>query len=145
MSYGSDWACRRCGWGNLDVRSQCRNCGEPAPAREAAPAAPKITAWMPEQDRLRLAWLGKLIEECNELSARAARCIMQGLDALDPKSFNANRFELAREMADVTACIQFAEEQLGACVDQGRVTEKVGGYYEWHKLIAATQEASHGG
>lgn len=104
-----------------------------------------ISPWMPEQDQLRLAWLGKLIEECNELSARAARCIIQGLDARDPKSQTANRFELAREMADVAACIHFAELELGACVDQGRVTEKVRGYFEWHNLIVATREASHGG
>lgn len=39
MSYGCDWVCK-CGWGNLDVRLKCRNCGAENPERPATPSSP---------------------------------------------------------------------------------------------------------
>ena len=38
-----------------------------------------ISPWFPEQDRIRLAVLGKLIEECTVLAGRAARTGIVGL------------------------------------------------------------------
>lgn len=94
-----------------------------------------ITAWMPEQDQHRLACLGKLIEECNELAARAARCIIQGIDATDPASGRTNREELAREMADVEACMHQAEKRLDVKWQAKRAIEKSAGFNRWHDLI----------
>lgn len=96
-----------------------------------------ISPWMPEQDRHRLAVLGKLAEECNELAGRAARCIIQGLDESDPASGRTNREELAREVADVEACIATAGAALALEIDLERVNDKCAGFQRWHRLIAA--------
>lgn len=94
-----------------------------------------ISPWSPEQDRIRLAVLGKLIEECNELAGRAARCIIQGIDEQDPTSGRTNREELAREMADAIACIETAETRLGIPISSGRIADKYNGFKRWHVMI----------
>lgn len=94
-----------------------------------------ITAWLPEQDQHRLAVLGKLIEECNELSARAARCIIQGIDAKDPESGRTNREELAREASDVEACLEMLEARMLVSRITSRVADKYDGFKRWHHLI----------
>lgn len=94
-----------------------------------------ISPWMPEQDRIRLAVLGKLAEECNELAARAARCIIQGLDEADPASGRSNRAELTREIADVIACTEVAIEALSLDVSDQRIKDKMRGFYRWHTMI----------
>lgn len=100
-----------------------------------ADVKPAITAWLPEQDRHRLAVLGKLAEECNELGARAVRCIIHGIDEIDPKSGRSNREELERETADVLACIEQAGKRVGLKGLRDRVEEKFDGFDHWHDLI----------
>jgi hypothetical protein len=90
---------------------------------------------MPEQDRIRLAVLGKLIEECNELAGRSARCIIQGLHEADPATGRTNAEELEREMADVTACIDAAESVLGVRFSATRASGKLRGFARWHDMI----------
>lgn len=68
--------------------------------------------WEPEQNSLRLAVLGKLLEELGECSAVAARCIIQGLDEIDPFSQKINRHRLEDELADCTALILLASHVL---------------------------------
>lgn len=97
--------------------------------------ATTISAWMPEKNPVRLAVLGKLIEEAGELSARAARCVIQGLDERDPATGRTNLEELAREMADVLACLETAEAELGASVLTERVRAKFDGFKKWHGVI----------
>jgi len=94
-----------------------------------------ISPWFPEQDRVRLAVLGKLIEELNEMSARAARCIIHGLDETDPDTGRLNRDELAREAADVKACLHVLGIAADVEADGDRVMSKVGGFGRWHQLI----------
>ena len=94
-----------------------------------------ISPWMPEQDRIRLALLGKLSEECNELAARAARCIIQGLEESDPASNRTNRTELACEIADVIACTEVAIEVLSLPISDQRIKDKMRGFYRWHSMI----------
>jgi hypothetical protein len=94
-----------------------------------------ISLWMPEQDPITLAVLGKLIEECNELSGAAARCIIQGCDQLDPDTGRTNLTELEREAADVYACLQVVAEKLGITHSLTRQIKKVAGFYRWHRLI----------
>ncbi|WP_173087338.1 hypothetical protein [Devosia sp. 1635] len=101
-----------------------------------------ITAWIPEQDQHRLAVLGKLAEECNELGARAARCIIHGIDEIDPATGRANRHELEREIADVLACIGQAEARLGLSEMAQRTHNKSNGFDRWHELI--DQDGSDG-
>lgn len=95
----------------------------------------KISAWMPETDPHVIAVLAKLGEEANELSGRALRCIMQGIDELDPETDRTNRQELAREVSDVIACMTILYERLGIDSDPDRVDKKFAGYLEWHLLI----------
>lgn len=99
-----------------------------------------ISPWFPEQDQIRLAVLGKLIEECNELSGRAARCIIQGLDEVDPDTKRTNREELEREAADVAACMEIAREVLGIVPSDGRSLKKAIGFRRWHRLIEEGQK-----
>jgi hypothetical protein len=111
-------------------------------AAVAEEKARQISPWQPEGDPWRLAVLGKLAEECNELAGRAARCIIQGLDEPDPASGRSNRDELAREAADVIACIEMAVKRQFIRVDHGRVDEKVDGFRRWHTMIRAPGELS---
>lgn len=95
----------------------------------------QISPWMPEQDRLRLAVLTKLAEECNELGGRAVRCIAQGIDELDPKTGRSNRDELRREIADVKACIRTTERFFELMMMLEREESKRDGYRRWHEMI----------
>lgn len=103
---------------------------------EAMPEG-QISPWLPEQNRIRLAVLGKLIEECNELSARAARCIIHGLNEDDPDTGRPNHYELEREMSDVIACIETAFA-IGAMPSKARSTQKIEGFRRWLDLIEAS-------
>ena len=63
----------------------------------------KPQPWVPENDPLRIALLGKLIEELNECGAIAARCLIQGIDEREPVTGVVNRHALEKELADVFA------------------------------------------
>lgn len=62
--------------------------------------------WQPITNAADIAHLGKLIEELNELSNVAARCLIQGLDGIDPKTTNTNVENLENEIADVLSLIE---------------------------------------
>jgi hypothetical protein len=94
-----------------------------------------ISPWMPETNQIKLAVLGKLVEECNELSGRAARSIIQGLDENDPSTGRTNREELEREIADVEACIAIAKLNLQLLVSLDRLVDKQSGFLRWHEMI----------
>ncbi|MDH7796384.1 MULTISPECIES: hypothetical protein [unclassified Beijerinckia] len=98
-----------------------------------------ISPWIPETNPIRIAVLAKLGEECNELAGRASRCLMQGAGELDPKSGLTNLEELAREMADVIACINTTSFLFATYPDPLRVSAKEQGYVKWHAMI---EEAS---
>lgn len=72
----------------------------------------KVSEWQPITNKHDLALLGKLIEEAGELSAAAARCIIQGLDECEPKTGKPNRQWLEEELADVSALTAFAIHRL---------------------------------
>ena len=61
--------------------------------------------WTLEPDRVTLALLGKLCEECGELTAIASRCIIQGVGASEPVTGVPNREALMKELADVRAMV----------------------------------------
>lgn len=96
---------------------------------------PAITPWQPETDQFRLAVLGKLAEEASELAARAARCIIHGLDERDPDTKRLNRDELAREASDVEACLDILRETLAITSNPSRVASKANGFRLWHSMI----------
>lgn len=104
--------------------------------RDAETTNTTITLWLPERDSHRLAALGKLAEECNELAARASRCIIQGLDEQDPKSGLTNKVELEREIADVFACVEQVVDRLDVRLNYRRQAEKSKGFDRWHRMIS---------
>lgn len=53
MSYGCDWTCE-CGWGNLDVRKECRHCGKANPA--PAQGVPQVSGDVAEAEGEAVAW-----------------------------------------------------------------------------------------
>lgn len=65
----------------------------------------KASNWLPETNKYRLALLGKLAEECNELAAACTRCIIQGVDEREPQTAKVNRAWLEDEISDVQAMI----------------------------------------
>ena len=65
-----------------------------------------LSKWTPTTDLMMLRRMGKLIEELSELSNVAARCIIQGIDEVDPGSGKVNRQRLNEEIADVLAQCQ---------------------------------------
>lgn len=100
------------------------------------PVEGTISPWIPEQDKHLLATLGKMIEELNECGARAARCIIQGLEELDPATGRPNRIELEREMADVLACFDQAAARIEDLVPGViRRRDKNHGFNQWHRMI----------
>jgi hypothetical protein len=78
--------------------------------------------WLPITDQRALAALGKLAEECNELGAIIARCIIQGLDGVNPDTGKININDLQKEIADVrglsTLVIQHFE------LDESNIAER---------------------
>jgi hypothetical protein len=71
-----------------------------------------VEPWQPEQDRRRLAALGKLLEEVGELGAIAARCVIQGIEERDPDTGEPNVLALEKEIADVRAAMNVAVDVL---------------------------------
>jgi NTP pyrophosphatase (non-canonical NTP hydrolase) len=100
-------------------------------------AARPPSPWIPERDPLTLAILGKLAEECGELSSRLARCIIQGTGANDPETGRSNVAHVADELADVFACMELAVEHLA--VDEAefdlRIMRKVDYLQAWHVML----------
>lgn len=67
--------------------------------------------WHPISNARDLKTIGKLSEECGELSAAIARCIIQGIDELEPVTGKPNRQWLSEEIADVYANIELVVER----------------------------------
>lgn len=67
--------------------------------------------WHPMTDAVDLKHLGKLGEECGELSAAISRCIIQGIDEAEPVTGKVNRQWLEEEIADVLANIELNIER----------------------------------
>lgn len=97
-----------------------------------------LSTWYVETDSQRLRRFGKTLEELGELQAVVARCIIQGIDEIDPSSGKVNRKRLEEEIADVDA-------QLGLLVysfnlDQqyihARSNDKVDQMHTWESLVA---------
>ena len=69
--------------------------------------------WQPITDKRTLALLGKLGEEASELSSAAFRCIIQGVDEVEPTTGKPNRQWLEEEIADVLAMLSIIQEDMG--------------------------------
>lgn len=94
----------------------------------------KDDPWHPVTDPVLLKYLGKLAEECGELSAIVARCIIQGVDGTEPDTGVLNRTALENEIADATANMILVSKKLGLSRDRiaERSNLKIQRLEAWH-------------
>jgi coenzyme F420-reducing hydrogenase beta subunit len=97
----------------------------------------KMSKWVPTTNLMMLRRMGKLQEEMHELGEVAARCIIQGIDEIDPGSGKVNRERLWREVADVYAQLDETVARLGLSVAdiETRRAEKRGYMQEWEAMF----------
>lgn len=96
-----------------------------------------VTACHVETDAFRLRRLGKALEEMGELVSVLARCIIQGVDEVDPSSKKVNLQRMEEETADVltqVACLidafKLDPERLAV-----RATDKKTSMDKWEDLL----------
>lgn len=110
---------------------------EPAPPRPGEDGEPQ--PWQPVTNALDVAILGKAIEEAGELVAILGRCLIQGMDGVDPTSGKSNRLALQEELADNMAQRYFLEERYN--LDQAEMSRrwsaKIAFLKLWHRKISA--------
>jgi hypothetical protein len=94
--------------------------------------------WIPISDPVDLKHLGKLGEELNECGAATSRCIIQGLDGLEPVTGKPNRLWLQDEIADVLANAELVIARFG--LDQRAIDDrkalKLAKLSTWHSEAA---------
>ena len=96
-----------------------------------------LTKWTPTTDLMMLRRMGKLQEELAELANVAARCIIQGIDEVDPGTGKVNRLRLTNEIADVLAqCSQTIKAlNLDETAINERTIEKERLMEEWEAMF----------
>lgn len=106
----------------------------------ASDADRALNPWVPITDLVDLKHLGKLGEETGELSSAVARCIIQGLDGVNPDGGQVNREWLEDEMADVLANIKLNVEhfRLDARRIEARAELKMARLRTWHTMLHMT-------
>lgn len=97
----------------------------------------KPNLWIPITDEIDLAHLGKLAEELGEAQVAVSRCIIQGMDSVDPKTGKVNRQALQDELADVAAQtrlnLSHFELNENEMRERGRI--KRDHKREWHRML----------
>lgn len=96
-----------------------------------------ISPWHPETSPHRLKALGKLAEETGELGSAVARCIIQGIDEVEPVTKKPNRQWLQEEVADVKAAIKLVEDTFRLDGDTifVRAARKLDGFRRWMEML----------
>lgn len=100
----------------------------------------EVNPWVPMTNLLDLKHLGKLGEECGELSAAVSRCIIQGINAAEPVTGKINRAWLEDEIADVLNNMNLVLEHfdLNAEKIRARVKRKRRLLRIWHGMLEGT-------
>lgn len=95
-----------------------------------------LNPWRPLTNAMDLKHLGKLAEECAELNAAIARCIIQGVDECEPVTGKSNRKWLTDEIADVLANINLVTSHfdLSKVEIEKRATQKIAHLRRWHAI-----------
>lgn len=78
--------------------------------------------WHPMSDPVDLKHMGKLLEEAGELVAASSRCVVQGIDEVEPDTGKPNREWLEDEIADVLAGCELATAHFG--LDAKRIFDR---------------------
>jgi NTP pyrophosphatase (non-canonical NTP hydrolase) len=86
--------------------------------------------------------LGKLAEECGELTAAISRCLIQGIDECEPVTGKPNRQWLQDEIADVLANIDLVSRHfdLDKAAIRARVAKKTEHLQQWHTMTGPKTE-----
>jgi NTP pyrophosphatase (non-canonical NTP hydrolase) len=92
--------------------------------------------WQPIDSKLELKILGKLGEEVSELATVVCRCIIQGVDEVQPVTGKSNRLWLEEEIADVLAniSIAMARYHLDGDFITKRADAKIDYLTSWHEM-----------
>ena len=93
-----------------------------------------LNPWQPMSIAIDIKHLGKLAEECGELTAAISRCLIQGIDEAEPETGKINRDWLQDEIADVLANIDLvcAHFNLDNTVINKRIYRKRKHLRAWH-------------
>ena len=102
-----------------------------------------LTKWTPTTNLAKLRRFGKLGEELSECGAVASRCIIQGIDEIDPGSGKTNHQRLIEEMADVIAQINCTVDMLNIDprVIAARVDKKEAQMREWESMFQSEEDS----
>lgn len=97
----------------------------------------KMSLWLPEQDRIVLAVVGKLAEEASELAGICTRIMIQGYREDDPNTGKPNLRALIEEIADVQATSEHAINYFGLDRDfiRQRMENKYHHKHRWHEML----------
>lgn len=92
--------------------------------------------WHPMTDAVDLKHLGKLTEELAECIAAASRCVIQGVDELEPVTKKPNREWLEDEIADVYAGLLLTVDRFGLNTARirKRMERKIEHLRQWHSM-----------
>lgn len=124
-----------CGGDTPGVRAGCTHYH--AVAHE--PAVPNgigdhVSPWHPMADAVDLKTAGKGLEELGECTAALSRCLIQGLDGINPENGKVNRQWLEQEMDDVRAQFELLSERFGLRSDPTRIERKKTNCRAWHAM-----------
>jgi NTP pyrophosphatase (non-canonical NTP hydrolase) len=97
---------------------------------------PLLHPWYPERDVNSLRALGKTLEELGELTSAVARCLIQGVNEVEPISKKPNRLWLEQEIADVHTQLMILVEHfhLDAKAISVRTQKKYHQMQEWRSM-----------
>jgi NTP pyrophosphatase (non-canonical NTP hydrolase) len=97
---------------------------------------PLMNPWYPERDVNSLRALGKTLEELGELTSAVARCLIQGVNEVEPISRKPNRLWLEQEIADVQTQLAILVEHfhLDTQAIATRTRKKYDQMQEWRSM-----------
>lgn len=92
--------------------------------------------WHPMNDPVDKKHIGKLLEELGEAVAASSRCLIQGINGVEPVTGKANKKWLEEEFADVMAQLQLSAEHFDLDMDfmLKRAEEKYEKCGAWHQM-----------
>jgi NTP pyrophosphatase (non-canonical NTP hydrolase) len=105
-----------------------------------------VSKWIPTTDLMMLRRMGKLQEELAELANVAARCIIQGIDEVDPGTGRVNRARLTDELADVLAqChVTILQLELDFPAISLRCSHKMENMWRWEAMFLPESDQKGG-
>lgn len=123
--------------GRSPARGGDRLRGQPEPAADSSANNAEVNPWQPMTRPIDLKHLGKLGEECGELSAAVSRCIIQGIDEHEPVTGKSNREWLEDEIADIIANTTLVRKHFNLDRERifERVVKKMTRLRAWHSML----------